>query len=51
MFDYRKIWGKMQRKGNKEEKKKKKKSEGKIKNRVKDDKLFLFTTSNLFYLF
>ena len=47
MFGSLKIWEKMQRKENRKEKK----SKGKIKNRVKDDKLFLFATSNSFYLF
>ena len=43
MFGSKKIWGKIQRKENGEEKKR--------KNRVKDDKLFLFATSNSFIYF
>ena len=52
MFGSQKIWGKMhvrerKYKGKIEEKKKWKK----IKSRLKVDKLFLFVTSNSFYLF
>ena len=50
MFDSQKNWGKMRRKDNREENRRKEKVR-KIKNRLKLNKLFLYTFSNSFYLF
>ena len=56
MFDYWKIWGKIQEKENSEEEKKERRKEGKkkwrkIENKFKINKLFLYVSLNSFHFF